>query len=84
MRFIKYVLATIVGLFLFLFLIFGAMMLTGSVASRFSKVTIEPNTVLFTSFGNEIVEKTDKSPFGNFDPMTLRPQRKDGLHDRSN
>jgi len=84
MKFIKYVLATIVGLFLFLGISFFTLFLIGTVASTFGNKgdDIKANTALYASFSNVITEKTDKSsPFANFDPLTLQAQKQDGLND---
>lgn len=83
MKFFKYVLATIVGLFTFFGILFVALLLIGTIASAFSKGSdaLKPNTVIYASFGNEIIEKADKSPFGNFDPVTFQAKKKDGLND---
>jgi len=84
MNFIKYVLATIIGLFLFLGICFFSLLLVGTVASTFSSSTedIKSNTALYATFSNTIAEKTDKSsPFSNFDPVTFQAQKQDGLND---
>jgi len=84
MNFIKYVLATIIGLFLFLGICFFSLLLVGTVASTFSSSTedIKSNTALYATFSNTIAEKTDKSsPFSNFDLVTFQAQKQDGLND---
>jgi len=84
MKFIKYVLATLTGLFLFIGICFFTLFLVGTIASTFGKKGegAKPNSVLYASFSNSITEKTDKSsPFAGFDPLTLQPQKQDGLND---
>ncbi len=83
MKFLKYVLATIVGLFTFFGILMVALFIIGAIASAFSggKDAVKPNSVIYATFGNTIVEKADKSPFGDFDPISFQPEKKDGLND---
>jgi len=84
MKFIKYVLATLTGLFLFLTICFFALFLVGTIASTFGKKGegVKPNSALYATFTNSITEKTDKSsPFSNINPFTLRAEKQDGLND---
>jgi len=81
MRFIKYILATIIGIFLFFVISFALLALVGSIASKMGGPTIESNSVLYATFSDEIVEKGSKSPFSNFNPLTLQPEKKSGLND---
>jgi len=83
MKFLKYVLATVTGLFVFFGILFVALFLIGAIASAIggSGDTIKPNSVLYATFGNEIVEKASKSPFGDFDPVSFQAKKKDGLND---
>jgi len=71
MKFLKYVLATITGLFVFFGILMVALFLIGAIASAIggSTDTLKANSVLYATFGNPIVEKADKSPFGDFDPL---------------
>jgi len=84
MKFIKYVLATLIGLFLFFGICFFMLFFVGIVASAFGKKgdTIKPNTALYATFSNTITEKTDKSnPFANINPLTFQAEKQDGLND---
>jgi len=83
MKFLKYVLATVVGLFVFFGVLMFALFLVGTIASAFgsSKDSLKPNSVIYATFGNPIVEKASNSPFEDFDPLSLQPRKKDGLND---
>lgn len=82
-QFLKYVLATLVGLTLFLvisfFLIAG---LAASVATE--KVeTIKPNSVLKLDLNYNIPEKTNPNPFASMDFNSFKPKKALGLNDLS-
>lgn len=62
-QFFKYVLATILGIFLTVFLL---MVIGGGIAASFSsgdKVNVKPNTVLKASFNMPINERSSEDPF---------------------
>ncbi len=68
MQFLKYVLATIIGLFLFFFLGFLIFMGIAMSASKESSVTIKPNSLLKISL-NEAM--SDRGEEGGFNPDNL-------------
>lgn len=80
-KFIKYVLATVVGLFLFMFI--GLFILIGIAASagKEKAVTVKPNSVLKVDLNYDIPEKTNSNPFSSFDYGSLKPKKATGLND---
>ncbi len=77
LQFIKYVFATLIGIFLFLGIIL--VILVGVVASK-SKSTItsvEPNSILKISFNKEIVDQSENY----FDPYSFKKGKILGLRD---
>ncbi|MFO8236033.1 MAG: signal peptide peptidase SppA [Bacteroidales bacterium] len=81
--FLKYTLATIVGVILaglLFFLIFFTTI--GTIMSKQDKpVEIEPNTVLKVELDNIIMDRSPKNPFENFDFQSLKPQKSLGLNE---
>lgn len=65
LNFLRYVLATILGLFIFFFL--GFLIMVGIVAATASKgdVTVATNSVLELKLDKAIVEREQENPFGN-------------------
>ena len=81
-QFFKFVLATIVGLFLafFLFLIIGAAY--AGVMAQKSKVKVDPNSILTASFNGPIPETTKSQPlFEQINPMGGDETSSVGLND---
>ncbi|MBP6517120.1 MAG: signal peptide peptidase SppA [Chitinophagales bacterium] len=80
-KFIKYVLATVVGLFLFMFI--GLFILIGIAASagKEKAVTVKPNSVLKLDLNYDIPEKTNSNPFSSFDYGSFKPRKATGLND---
>jgi protease-4 len=74
LQFLKYVLATIIGLFVFSVLLLFILIGIGSAASSEDPVAIEANSVLKLNFDEPIVEraKADPSPTWKF-PLGPRP-----------
>ncbi len=66
-QFFKYVLATIIGLLVFSFLMIFVLMAIGSAASSDEPVAIENNSVLKLSFDQAIVERSQENPLENFE-----------------
>ncbi len=81
--FLKYTLATIVGLLitgLLFFIIFFSTV--GALMSKQDKpVEIKPNTVLKVSLDHMIMDRSPKSPFSNFDFGEFGPSKTLGLND---
>jgi protease-4 len=81
--FLKYTLATIVGIFitsiLFFFITMG---IIGAVISSTEKtVVVAPNSILKIEFSKPITERTSNNPFRNFDFQTLSPSTNLGIRD---
>jgi protease-4 len=78
-KFIKYVLATVVGLFLFMFI--GLFILIGIAASagKEKAVTVKPNSVLKLDLNYDIPEKTNSNPFSSFDYGSFKPKKATGF-----
>ena len=84
-QFLKFVLATIVGFFLtfvliaFFFSIFIASKISGLQETQVTQV--KSNSVLHIQLNYPIKERTDDSPFENFDLFNMEPQITLGLDD---
>lgn len=61
--FLKYILATIIGLFLFTFLSFFLLIGIGAAASQGEQVSIDETSVLSLNFNTPIYEKEEENPF---------------------
>jgi protease-4 len=81
LKFIKYVFATIVGIFLF-FLI-GFFILAGMVASATKEKTptVESNSVLKLDINYHVPEQSVNNPFAAFDFGNMKPKKSLGLYD---
>lgn len=79
LNFLKYVLATILGLFIFLFL--GLLIMVGIVAASASKgdVTVAENSVLELKLDKSIVEREEENPFGDLSLGFFSISSDDGL-----
>src|SRR4051812_5779480 len=75
-QFLKFVLATLVGLFLFCFL--GFLFLIGIAASagKDKKATVAANSVLKLDLNYKIPEKSDDNPFAGISVFNLKPSKK--------
>lgn len=81
LKFLKYVFATIVGIFLFFFL--GFILLVGIVksAGKEKAVAVESNSVLKLDLNYKISEKSEDNPFAAFDFNTMKSKKATGLYD---
>jgi protease-4 len=79
LNFLKYVLATLLGLFIFFFL--GVLIMVGIVASTASKgeVTIAENSVLELKLDKQITERDPSNPFNELGLSFLGVSSSDGL-----
>jgi protease IV len=79
LNFLKYVLATILGLFVFVFL--GMLIMVGIVASTASKgeVTVAENSVLELKLDKSIIEREQQNPFGDLNFGFFSFNSNDGL-----
>ncbi|HPJ46168.1 MAG TPA: signal peptide peptidase SppA [Tenuifilaceae bacterium] len=82
-NFFKYLLATILGVFitglLMFFIFFG---IAGAIMSKSDKaVEVKENSLLVVKFDNEIVDRGSKSPFDDFNFASMKPSQKLGLND---
>jgi protease IV len=83
-QFFKFMFASMLGVFLSLFLIMlltigGIMAIVA--ASDSDKIKVDPNSVLHIKFEEELVDRGSKSPFDNFDFSTFTSSPKLGLKD---
>ena len=81
LRFIKYVLATMVGIFLFFFI--GILLLAGVAASlgKEKVPTVEANSVLKLDLNYHVPEKSVNNPFAALDFTNMKPKKALGLYD---
>ncbi|PKV63132.1 signal peptide peptidase SppA [Pontibacter ramchanderi] len=79
LNFLRYVLATILGLFIFFFL--GFLIMVGIIAASASKgdVTVAANSVLELKLDKAIVEREEENPFGDFSIGFFSMSSNDGL-----
>ncbi|MDO6390336.1 signal peptide peptidase SppA [Pontibacter sp. BT731] len=79
LNFLRYVLATILGLFIFFFL--GLLIMVGVIAASASKgdVTVAENSVLELKLDKAIVEREQENPFGDFSFGFFSMSSGDGL-----
>ena len=79
-NFLKYTLATIVGIFLSTLLFFFFLILIISASSSEKPVEVKDNTILYIKLNDRIVERTVDNPF-DFLPTGLPMVRETGLND---
>ena len=83
--FLKYTLATIVGIivstFLMVLIFFGIVSAIISSASSDDVATIDENSILKISFDSEITDRTGNNPLANFDFSTMKSHQSLGLND---
>ena len=80
LKFIKYVFATMVGVFLFFVVIFFILLGIAS-SSKGKVVTIESNSVLKLDVNYHVPEKSANNPFAALDITNMKPQKALGLYD---
>jgi protease-4 len=82
-NFFKYLLATVLGVFLSgLILLFVFMGIIGALVSKSDKpVDVKENTLLVMKFDKEIVDRGSRNPMEDFDFMSMSPTPKLGLND---
>ncbi|MEZ4883275.1 MAG: signal peptide peptidase SppA [Chitinophagales bacterium] len=80
-QFFKFVLATIVGLFLafFLFFFIGGLIL--NFATEDQGINLKTNSVLKAKFDTELPEQSQPSPINSFNPESFIPKKQMGLND---
>ncbi|MDR2848052.1 MAG: signal peptide peptidase SppA [Bacteroidales bacterium] len=81
LKFLKYLLASVLGCFIALFLLFLVMIGMMSALSSFADkpVTVSDNSILKIELNTEIVENVAESSFPNFDYTTMRTKQVMGL-----
>jgi len=81
--FLKYVLATVVGILLYSlvssFIFLGVMGVIAS-ASKSKSVEVKPNTILMLKLDKQIVDRSSENPFENFDFGTMQSETPIGLN----
>ncbi|MFN8275888.1 MAG: signal peptide peptidase SppA [Chitinophagales bacterium] len=80
-QFLKFILATLVGLFLFCFLGFLFIMGIAASASKDSKPELEANSVLKLDLNYQIPEQSVANPFAAFDFNTMKTRKATGVQD---
>jgi len=82
--FLKYTLATVVGILLYsivsILILFGIIGIITS-ASGDSVVSINPNTILYLTLDNSIVDRSSNNPFENFNFQSFESEPALGLND---
>lgn len=78
-QFLKFIVATMVGLFLFNILILFFVMGIGAAFSGSDTTKIEPNSVLKMSLSQSIPEKGNDNPFADVSPFNFEPSITIGL-----
>ncbi len=80
-QFLKFLLASVMGFFVALFLL--SMVGVGWIAAmgNSQEVVVESNSILKARLSAEILEMAPSSPLANFDMQTLKPKKALGLHD---
>lgn len=81
--FLKYTLATIVGIIISsVILFFISMAIIGAIISSAEKtVVVSPKSVLKIEFSKPVAERSSSNPFTNFDFQSLRPSTNLGIKD---
>ncbi len=75
--FLKMLLATIIGGFIFLFL--GFILVVSLVSLAEPKTVVQPNTVLRMDLNTIIYDRADNNPLAGFDPFSMQPEAALGL-----
>jgi protease-4 len=82
--FLKYTLATVVGILLYsiisTFILFGIIGVIVA-ASGDKETTIKPNTILYVKFDKKIVDRASNNPFEGFNFASFEPDASLGLND---
>jgi protease IV len=81
--FFKFLLASILGVFLGMFLLFLVFVgIVGVMISSADKVVdVKPNTIFHMKLDQPIVDRSSKNPFDDFDFLNMRPTSRLGLND---
>jgi len=79
-NFLKYLLATIVGIFISFFLLFLLMVIIVASSTNKKPMQIKTNTILFVDLNEQIVERSADNPL-NYLPGTFASAREMGLND---
>ncbi len=80
-QFLKFILATIVGLCLFCFLLFVLLIGIAATSSKESTVKLEPNSVLRLDFAKAMPERSQPPAFSMFSPEKVFEDPPIGLND---
>lgn len=79
--FLKYTLATIVGIIVASIMLFLFMVIVISAASQEKPVDVQPNTILYITLGETIVERAEENPFDIFPLDGFTAMKQLGLND---
>lgn len=82
-NFLKYLLASVLGVFLSFFLIFLLFMgiIGAMVSSKDKPVQVKANSVLHLTLDKQIIDRASDNPFDGFSPFTMTQGGKIGLND---
>ena len=84
MKFLKYLLATITGIFIstiILVLIFFGVISAIVSSTKDKQVIVDENTVLHLKLDKEITDRASNNPFEGMSPLSMKPETKMGLTD---
>lgn len=83
MKFLKYLLASILGFIIASFLLFFIMIgIIGGVVSSSNKlVEVKDNSLLYINLNKEIVDRASNNPFDGFNLASMQPKASIGLND---
>lgn len=83
MKFLKYLLASILGFIIASFLLFFILMgiIGGMIASSDKTVEVKDNSVLYINLNKEIVDRASNNPFDGFNFTSMQPKTAIGLND---
>lgn len=80
-QFFKFLLATVIGFFLCIFLLFFIGGIIASSASQSPSVKAKPNSVLQVSLNTPLTERTQENPFADLLPIPAMGESSFGLND---
>lgn len=82
-NFFKYLLASVIGVFISLFLVFIVFfgILGAMISSKDKPVVVKPNTLFHLTLDKQIIDRASDNPFENIAPFSMTAGGKIGLND---
>jgi protease-4 len=80
-QFLKFTLATVLGIFLFIFMFFILLAAIAAATEGKKTISVPPNSILKLDLNYDIPEKTTDNPFQDFDFSSFKPKKVIGLND---